>query len=240
MIVYLAVACSNHRCTDKTLPVQEELLLQRMEEHPLLMLAQEPWEVDKQEAGGANKALVVCAGDQLAGADAVDGSFSSNHSAYGDEKMVLRKRICVREGARQWPRSATSSGATAGSPGDLPEPLTPGADLIVTDFDTMIDSLALPSMEEYLQVDGLPTSTSASSTTASPKLQLVPSPASPIQVQPLPSTTMVVGDFNMQLRHMVSLSSLAPCFLLKKNTQSCQLTSLARATDKMNNGTHDR
>jgi hypothetical protein len=184
--------------------------------------------------------LVVCAGDQLAGADAFDGSFSSNHSAYGDEKMVLRKRICVREGACQWPRSATSSGATAGSPGDLPEPLTPGADLIVTDFDTMIDSLALPSMEEYLQVDGLPTPTSASSTTASPKLQLLPSPASPIQVQqPLPSTTMVVGDFNMQLRHMVSLSSLTPCFLLKK-TQSCQLTSLARATDKMNNGTHDR
>ncbi|XP_066356711.1 protein AMEIOTIC 1 homolog isoform X2 [Miscanthus floridulus] len=189
--------------------MKEELLLQRIEEQPLLMLAQEPWEGDKQEAG-ANNAL-VCAGNQLTHADAVDGSFSSNHSACGDKKMALRKRICMREGACQWPRSA-ASGGTAGSPGDLPEPLTPGADLVIADFDTMINSLAPPSMEEYLLADGLPTPTSASSTNASPNLQLLPSPASPIQVQPLPSTTMVMGDLNLQLRHTdTSSSSSGPC-----------------------------
>ncbi|XP_021301584.1 uncharacterized protein LOC8071493 [Sorghum bicolor] len=184
--------------------MKEELLLQRIEDQPLLMLAQEPWEGDKQEAG-ANNAL-VCAGNELTDADAVDGSFSSNHSACGDKKMALRKRICMREGACQWPRSA-ASGGTAGSPGNLPEPLTPGADLVIADFDTMINSLAPPSMEEYLLVDGLPTPTSASSTNASPKLQLLPSPASPIQVQPLPSTTLVMGDLNLQLRHMDTSSS---------------------------------
>ncbi|CAD6269369.1 unnamed protein product [Miscanthus lutarioriparius] len=77
--------------------MKEELLLQRIEEQPLLMLAQEPWEGDKQEAG-ANNAL------------------------------------------------------------------------------------------------------------------LLPSPALPIQVQPLPSTTMVMGDLNLQLRHTdTSSSSSGPC-----------------------------
>jgi len=204
VIAYLAVLIISvliEHCLCIGLYVQEELLLQRIEDQPLLMLAQEPWEGDKQEAG-ANNAL-VCAGNELTDADAVDGSFSSNHSACGDKKMALRKRICMREGACQWPRSA-ASGGTAGSPGNLPEPLTPGADLVIADFDTMINSLAPPSMEEYLLVDGLPTPTSASSTNASPKLQLLPSPASPIQVQPLPSTTLVMGDLNLQLRHMVS------------------------------------
>ena len=202
--MYLAVATISvliEHCLCIGLYVQEELLLQRIEEQPLLMLAQEPWDGDKQEAG-ANNAL-VCAGNQLTDADAVDGSFSSDHSACDDEKMALRKGICMREGACQWPRSAASVG-TAGSPGDLPEPLTPGADLVIADFDTMINSLAPPSMEEYLLADGFPTPTSASSTNASPNLQLLPSPASPIQVQPQPSTTMVMGDLNLQLRHTVS------------------------------------
>ncbi|XP_066359668.1 protein AMEIOTIC 1 homolog isoform X2 [Miscanthus floridulus] len=189
--------------------MKEELLLQRIEEQPVLMLAQEPWDGDKQEAC-ANNAL-VCASNQLTDADAVDGSFSSDHSACDDEKMALRKGICMREGAWQWPRSA-ASGGKAGSPGDLPEPLTPGADLVIADFDTMINSLAPPSMEDYLLADGLPTPTSASSTNASPKLQLLPSPASPIQVQPLPSTAMVMGDLNLQLRHSdMSSTSSGPC-----------------------------
>jgi hypothetical protein len=114
----------------------------------------------------------------------------------------------------QWPKA--ESGGTATSPRELPEPLTPGGDLVITDFDAVINSLAPPSMEEYLMAEGLRTPTSASSTNASPKLPLLPAPASPVQVQPPPlhSTTVTManlqavqpysGDLNLQLRHMVS------------------------------------
>ena len=112
----------------------------------------------------------------------------------------------------QWPMAA--SDGTTSSPSELPEPLAPGVDLVITDFDAVINSLAPPSMEEYLMAEGLPTSTSASSSSASPKLALLPAPASPVQVQPLQSTTVTMadqqavqpysGDFNLQLRHKVS------------------------------------
>jgi hypothetical protein len=175
----------------------------------MLMLEQDPWE-DKQEASGA--------GNQLADADAMDGSFSSNgDTSQGSTKRALRKcsvRICRRDGMLQWPKA--ESGGTATSPRELPEPLTPGGDLVITDFDAVINSLAPPSMEEYLMAEGLRTPMSASSTNASPKLPLLPAPASPVQVQPPPlhSTTVTManlqavqpysGDLNLQLRHMVS------------------------------------
>ena len=181
----------------------------------MLMLAQEPWDADKQEASAGNDNDAAGLGNQLA--EAVDGSFSSNSGSCGDSKSAFRKysvRVCRRDGMLEWPSAA--SGGTPSSPRELPEPLTPGGDLVVTDFDAVINSLAPPSMEEYLLADGLPTPTSASSSTnASPKLPLLPAPASPVQAPPLPSTSksMVVdlqavqsysGDLNLPIRHMVS------------------------------------
>jgi hypothetical protein len=181
----------------------------------MLMLAQEPWYADKQEASAGNAA--AGAGNQLVNADAVDGSFSSNGGTSGSTKRALRTcsmRMRRRDGMLQWPTPA--SDGTATSPRELPEPLTPGVDLVITDFDAVINSLAPPSMEEYLMTEGLPTSTSASSTNASPKLPHLPAPASPVQVQPPPlqSTTVTMadqqgvqpysGDFSLQLRHKVS------------------------------------
>uniref|UniRef100_K3ZCS4 PTC1-like winged helix-turn-helix domain-containing protein n=3 Tax=Setaria italica TaxID=4555 RepID=K3ZCS4_SETIT len=208
--------------------MKEDLLLQRIGEQPMLMLEQEPWE-DKQEASAGNAA--AGAGNQLADSDAIDGSFSSNGGAsHGSAKRALRKcsvHICRRDGMLQLPR--TASGDTATSPRELPEPLTPGGDLVVADFDAVINRLAPPSMEEYLMAEGLPTPTSASSTNASPKLPLLPTPASPVQVQspprqstPRQSTTMTManlqaaqpysGDLNLQLRCMdTSSSSSGPC-----------------------------
>lgn len=190
----------------------------------MLMLEQEPWEDDKQEVTAGNAA--AGAGNQLANAEAVDRSLSSNSSSCGVSKTAFRKcsvRICRRDGVLQWPRDA--SGGTASSPRELPEPLTPGGDLVVTDFDAVINSFAPQSMEEYLLGDGLRTPTSASSTNASPKLMLLPAPASPVpvQVQRPPSSTMAMGDLqavqpysgdlNLQLRHVdtSSSSSSGPC-----------------------------
>ncbi|CAN6357140.1 unnamed protein product [Urochloa humidicola] len=193
--------------------MKDDLLLQRIGAQPMLMLEQEPWDADKQEASAGNDA--ASAGNQVADADAVDCSFSSHGRACSSAKRALRScsvRICRRDGMLQWPRAA--SDGTATSPRELPEPLTPGGDLIITDFDAVINSLAPQSMEDYLMAEGLPTPTSASSTNASPKLPLLPAPASPVQVQPPPlqSTTMTMGDLNLQLRHMdTSSSSPGPC-----------------------------
>ncbi|KAJ1266484.1 hypothetical protein BS78_08G154300 [Paspalum vaginatum] len=204
--------------------MKEELLLQRIGEQPMLMLAQEPWDADKQEASAVDAAAAGL-GNQLAeaAAEAVDGSFSSNSGSCGDGKSALRKysvRVCRRDGMLEWPSAA--SGGTPSSPRELPEPLTPGGDLdlVVTDFDAVINSLAPPSMEEYLLADGLPTPTSASSSTnASPKLPLLPAPASPVQVQtPSQSPSNVAMDdlqavqpsssgLNLQLRRMDKSSS---------------------------------
>ncbi|PUZ67966.1 hypothetical protein GQ55_3G476700 [Panicum hallii var. hallii] len=195
--------------------MKEDLLPRRIGEQPMLMLAQEPWYADKQEASAGNAA--AGAGNQLVNADAVDGSFSSNGGTSGSTKRALRTcsmRMRRRDGILQWPTPA--SDGTATSPRELPEPLTPGVDLVITDFDAVINSLAPPSMEEYLMTEGLPTSTSASSTNASPKLPHLPAPASPVQVQPLPLQSTIVtmadqqgvqpysGDFSLQLRHKVS------------------------------------
>ncbi|KAF8762978.1 hypothetical protein HU200_008825 [Digitaria exilis] len=208
--------------------LKEDMLLQRIGEQPMLMLEQEPWDADKEEASAGNAA--AGAGNQLTDADPVDGSFSTNGGACdsASAEMALRKcsmRICRRDGMPQWPKA--ESGGTATSPRELPEPLTPGADLVITDFDAVISSLAPPSMEEYLMAEGLHTPTSASSTNnaASPKLPLLPAPASPIEVQPPPlqSTTMTMGDLqavqqpytgdlNLQLRRKdTSSSSPGPC-----------------------------
>lgn len=197
------------------------MLLQRIGEQPMLMLDQEPWDADKQEASAGNAASGAGNGNQLADTDPIDGSFSSNGGAYDSAKMALRKcsvRICRRDGMLQWPLAASGGSGTTTSPRELPEPLTPGGDLVITDFDAMISSLAPPSMEEYLMAEDLHTPTSASSTNnASPKLPLLPAPASPIEVQPPPlqATTMTMGDLqavqqpysgdvNLQLRRMVS------------------------------------
>ncbi|CAN6339042.1 unnamed protein product [Urochloa humidicola] len=193
--------------------MKEDMLLQRIGEQPMLMLEQEPWDADKQEASARNAA--AGAGNQLADANPVDGSFSSNGGTCGSDQRALRKcsvRICRRDGMLQWPRAA--SGGAATSPRELPEPLTPGGDLVITDFDAVINSLAPPSMEEYLMAEGIHTPTSASSTNASPKLPLLPAPASPVHVKPPPlrSTTMTMDDLNLQLRHMdTSSSSSGPC-----------------------------
>ncbi|KAF8655648.1 hypothetical protein HU200_060966 [Digitaria exilis] len=208
--------------------LKEDMLLQRIGEQPMLMLDQEPWDADKQEASAGN--VAAGAGNQLTDADPVDGSFNSNGGASdsASAEMALRKcsvRICRRDGMLQWPKP--ESGGTATSPRELPEPLTPGADLVITDFDAVISSLAPPSMEEYLMAEGLHTPTSASSTNnaASPKLPLLPAPASPIEVQPPPlqSTAMTTGDLqavqqpytgdlNLQLRRKdTSSSSPGPC-----------------------------
>ncbi|KAG2630855.1 hypothetical protein PVAP13_3KG554200 [Panicum virgatum] len=190
--------------------MKEDLLLERIGEQPMLMLAQEPWDADNQEASAGNTA--ASAGNQLVDAYAVDGNFSSNGGTSGSTKRALRRcsvRMHRRDGMLQWPTAA--SDGTTSSPRELPEPLTPGVDLVITDFDAVINSLAPPSMEEYLMAEGLPTSTSASSSSASPKLALLPAPASPVQVQPLQSTTVAMadqqavqpysGDFNLQLQH---------------------------------------
>ena len=217
LIAYLAVVVCNlltkHCLMHWTICVQEDLLLQRIGEQPMLMLAQEPWNADKQEASAGNAA--AGSGNQLVDADAVDGSFSSNGGTSGSTKRALRRcsvRMRRRDGMLQWPTAA--SDGTTSSPSELPEPLTPGVDLVITDFDAVINSLVPPSMEEYLMAEGLPTSTSASSSSASPKVALLPAPASPVQVQPLQSTTVTMadqqavqpysGDFNLQLRHKVS------------------------------------
>ncbi|CAN6343951.1 unnamed protein product [Urochloa humidicola] len=68
------------------------------------------------------------------------------------------------------PVARAASGGTATR--ELLEPLTPGGDLVITDFDVVINSLAPLSME-YLMAEGLPTPTSALSTNASPKLPLL-------------------------------------------------------------------
>ncbi|CAL4897620.1 unnamed protein product [Urochloa decumbens] len=194
--------------------MKEDLLLKRIGEQPMLMLEQEPWDADKQEASARN-ATAAGAGNQLADADPVDSSFSSHGCACGSAKRALKScsvRICRRDGMLQWPRAA--SGGTATSPRELPEPLTPGGDLVITDFDAVINSLAPPSMEEYLMAEGLSTPTSASSTNASPRLPLLPAPDSPVHVQPpqLQSTAMTMGDLKLQLRHMdTSSSSSGPC-----------------------------
>ncbi|CAN6348576.1 unnamed protein product [Urochloa humidicola] len=193
--------------------MKEDLLLQRIGQQPMLMLEQEPWDADKKEASAGNDA--AGAGNQLSDADAVDCSFSSHGRTCSSAKRALRScsvRICRRDGMLQWPMA--SSGGTGTSPRELPEPLTPGGDLVITGFDAVINSLAPPSMEEYLMAEGLSTPTSASSTNASPNLPLLPTPASPVHVQPpqLQSTTMTMGDLNLQLQHTdTSASSPGLC-----------------------------
>ncbi|CAM0147278.1 unnamed protein product [Urochloa decumbens] len=193
--------------------MKEDLLLKRIGEQPMLMLEQEPWDADKQETSARN-ATAAGSGNRLADADPVDSSFSSHGRACSSAKRALRScsvRICRRDGMLQWPRAA--SGGMATSPRELPEPLTPGGDLVITDFDAVINSLAPPSMEEYLMAEGLPTPTSASSTNASPRLPLLPAPDSPVHVQPpqLQSTAMTMGDLKLQLRLDTSSSSSGTC-----------------------------
>jgi len=132
--------------------MKEDLLLQRIGEQPMLMLAQEPWDADKQEASAGNAA--AGSGNQLVDADAVDGSFSSNGGTSGSTKRALRRcsvRMRRRDGMLQWPTAA--SDGTTSSPSELPEPLTPGVDLVITDFNAVINSLAPPSMEEYMMAE---------------------------------------------------------------------------------------
>lgn len=181
--------------------IKDDLLLQKIEQ-PMLMLEQgdtcvkEPWEDDKQEANTGNAA--AGAGNQMADEQAVDGSTSSYGGDRSSGKWASRKcnvRICRQDRTLQWPKA--ESGAVACSPRELPEPLTPGGDLVVTGFDAVINSLAPESMEEYLVADGLLMQTSASSTNASSlNLPLLPAPVSPVQVQPspLPSTIVARDD----------------------------------------------
>ncbi|TVU48951.1 hypothetical protein EJB05_00237, partial [Eragrostis curvula] len=112
-------------------------------------------------------------------------------------------RICKPQGTFQWPN--TSAGGEACSPTALPEPLTPGGDLVITNFDAVIYNLAPSSLEEYLATDGLPTPTSASSTTAF-STRLPRTPGSPL----LPPSMTVVGD---DVQADTSSSSSAPCML---------------------------
>lgn len=117
-------------------------------------------------------------------------------------------------------KSAGMATDEACSPKALPEPRTPGADLIITNFDAVIYSLAPSSMEEYLATDGLGTPTSASSTTAaSTRLPLLPTPASPLRQlsittardDALQTVQPCSGNFNtQQLPHKVSSDRSCP------------------------------
>jgi hypothetical protein len=166
-------------------------------------------DIDKQEASTGN-----VPGDVVVGASkatAGEGTII--------EKIQCSMRIYKPQRTFAWPD--TSAGMATGeacSPKALPEPLTPGGDFIVTNFDSVIYNLAQSSMEEYLATDGLPTPTSASSTTtASTKLPLLPTPASPIQQ--LSATTSrddepCSGGLNTQLSHKVISPRSGPWALL--------------------------
>ncbi|TVU48964.1 hypothetical protein EJB05_00252, partial [Eragrostis curvula] len=169
-------------------------------------------DIDKQEACAGN-----VPGDAAVGtskATAVDSSISIS------EKRMSRKcrmRICKPQGTFQWAK--TSAGGEACSPTALPEPLTPGGDLVITNFDAVIYNLA-PSSLEYLAADGLPTPTSASSTTAfSTRLPATPgspllSPSMTLDVDDLQAVRPCSGGLGSQLPHKdTSSSSSAPCML---------------------------
>ncbi|XP_062202719.1 protein AMEIOTIC 1 homolog [Phragmites australis] len=214
--------------------LQEDLLLQNPgggEQHMLLLeqadlCVKEPSkaDIDKQEASTGN-----ALGHAAAGASNATASSNGGDGVRGSEKRTSRKcsvRICKPQGTFQWLNTAVDTvNGEACSPSALPEPLTPGGDLVVANFDAVMYNLAPPSVEEYLAVGGLPTPTSASSTNAaSAKLPLLPAPASAVQVQPppLPSSTVAwdddlqavqpyFGGLDLQLRHTDSSSSSVPC-----------------------------
>ncbi|KAJ1266494.1 hypothetical protein BS78_08G155300 [Paspalum vaginatum] len=107
--------------------MKEELLLQRIGEQPMLMLAQEPWDADKQEASAGNGNDAAGLGNQLAEAEAVDGSFSSNSGSCRDGKSALWARLlerrdaavakcCIRWHAQQ-PEGAARAADTRRRPG---------------------------------------------------------------------------------------------------------------------------
>jgi hypothetical protein len=195
--------------------VQDDLTLPETdggEQHMLMLTSadhsvKEPstYDIDKQEASTGN-----VPGDAVVGA-----SKASTGEGTVIEKRKCSMRVCKPQTTFAWPD--TSAGMATGeacSPKALPEPLTPGGDLIVTNFDSVIYNLAPSSMEEYLATDGLPTPTSVSSTTtASTKLPLLPTPASPIQQL---STATSRDDepcsrgLNTQLSHKVSSPRSSP------------------------------
>ncbi|KAL6643885.1 hypothetical protein ACP70R_018651 [Stipagrostis hirtigluma subsp. patula] len=187
--------------------VQDMLMLEQAD-----LFVKEPSkaDTDKQEAIAGNAATAGASN-----ATAVDGSASSG-GRRASRKCSMR--ICKPQGAFQWPSAADTAAVAACSPTALLEPLTPGGDLAMTNFDAVIYDLAPSSLEEYLAAGGLPTPTSASSTNgASAQLPL---PASP--VQPPPPATVATdeqaqaaqpysGGLELQLRHTDTSSSSGPC-----------------------------